>query len=317
MAAIEGLAKAQNESLADVEVGNLVLIEQIIEHTGSTNTSSSDDDSESGDGSSEDSDDDHSDSDEDISSDSESESGAVTPRAVGEQNNRTVIVDTEHAEHIENVSHLNLAFSGYQMLRTVEDGGHSDASRYPITVYLTVNAMKNEKGAVVDLSLVPLKYSAQADDSPETFQLYGNQCVPSFYTGGTAGQSSQSEEEFVNIRDLPGGDTLSFTVSPQGDPVRNVVLDDECPACDEGWLGCITQLAGMVKDYSIPSSLIGEPAVCPSCIGIDLMKEHQDLRAELEAFSHVSDFGAIVAFHGRLANRRHDLGYEFEQLDER
>jgi hypothetical protein len=47
------------------------------------------------------------------------------------------------------------------------------------------------------------------------------------------------------------------------------------------------------------------------------MKEHQNLRAELEAFSRISDFGAIVAFHGRLAARRRELDYEFEQFDER
>jgi hypothetical protein len=308
MAAIEGFTEAQNASLANVEVGNIVLVDQIFEHTDSGNDSGSDDNDESDDGSDEESDDDEqpdSDSD-DSSSESESESGAVTPRAIGEQNNHGMIVKSAPP-----------GFTGYQTLRSVDDGGHDDTGRHPITVYFVVKAVKNAKRAIEDLSLVPLKYSAQAGASTGTFQLYGNQCVPSFYTGGTAVQSSLFEGEFINIRDLPGSETLKFTVSPQGDHVRNVVLDDECPACDEGWLDGITQLAGMVKDYTIPSSQINEPTVCPSCIGIDLMKEHQDLRAELEAFSRISDFGAIVAFHGRLATRRRDLEYDFYQFDER
>jgi hypothetical protein len=205
----------------------------------------------------------------------------------------------------------------YRKLRATRDGDHDDTEEYLITVYLVVKVAKNAKRAVKDLALVPLKYSAKAATHPGTFQLYGNQCVPSLYTGGTAGQSSQSEKEFNSIRDLPGGETLEFTVSPQGDLVRSVVLEDECPACNDGWLNCITELDGMVKDYTIPSSLPNEPTICPSCIGIELMKEHQDLRAELEAFSRISDFGAIVAFHGRLAARRRELGYEFEQFDER
>lgn len=325
MAAIKGFTEAQNASLANAEVGNLILIHQITEQSANEDDSSSDDDNEDDDGSNEgDDDDEHSDSDDEESgSESESESGAVTPRAVGSQDDHAENVDTEHAEHIEDVSRVDSAsafVTGYRALRNVDGGNkgdQSDTKHHPVTVYLLIKVAKNAKGAINDLSLVPLRYSAQADTSPGTFQIYGKQCVPSFYTGGTAGQASQSEEEFISIHDLPGGETLRFTVSPQGDLVRSVVFDDECPACDEGWLDCITQLAGMVKDYTIITTKINEPAVCPSCIGIDLMKEHQTLRAELENFNHVSDFGAIHAFHGRLATRRRELDYEFYQFDER
>jgi len=322
MADIKSFTEAQNASLAQVEVGNLILIDQAIANADEESDSGSDDDSENDGASDEDDEDEeHSDSDEeDSSSESESESGAVTPRAVAVQDNPTVIVDTEHAEHIENVSRVDSAspdINEYRTLRAVKESDNDGTEQHAITVYLVVKVAKNAKGAVDDISLVPLKYSSKGDASPNTFQLYGKQCVPSFYTGGTANQSSQSEKESIGIRDLPGGETLKFTVSPQGDHVRKVVLDGECPACDDGWLDCITQLAGMVKDYTIPSSLPNEPAVCPSCIGIDLMKEHQDLRAELEAFSRVANFETIHTFHGRLTVRRRELRYGFEQFDER
>lgn len=308
MAAIKGFTEAQNACLAHVEVGNLILVDQIIEESDDEeNDSDSDGQNESDGDSNEDNDEEEQpDSDDgDSSSESDPESGA----------------DTEHAEHIEDVSRVDSAAPDiieYRTLRAAKGSKHDDTEEHLVTVYLVVKVTKNAKGVVKDLSLVPLKYSDKADVSPGTFQLYGIQCVPSFYTGGTADKTSQLEKEFISIRDLPGGETLKFTASPQGDHVRNVVLEGECPACHgEGWLDCITQLEGMVKDYTIPSSLPNEPTVCPSCISIELMKEHQDLRAELEAFSRISDFGAIVAFHGRLAARRRELDYEFYQFDER
>jgi len=308
MAAIKGFTEAQNACLAQVEVGNLILIDQTTESSDDEESDSDPDgENESEDDSNEDGDDEEqpNSDDEDSGSESDPESGA----------------DTEHAEHIEDVSRVDSASPDiieYRTLKAAKGSDHNDTEEHLITVYLVVKATKNAKGAVKDLSLVPLKYSNKADVSAGTFQLYGRQCVPSFYTGGTADKTSQLEKEFISIRELPGGESLRFTASPQGDHVRNVVLEGECPACDgEGWLDCITQLEGMVKDYTIPSSLPNEPTVCPSCIGIELMKEHQDLRAELEAFSRISDFGAVVAFHGRLAARRRELDYEFYQFDER
>jgi hypothetical protein len=312
MAAIKGFTEAQNASLARVEVGNLILVDQEIEQSDDGSKSDSDGENESDDGSDEDDGEEEKErsDDENSSSEGESESDVVTPRAV----------ETDHAEDIEEVSRVDSTYTDiieYRKLRATKDGDHDDTEEHLITVYLVVKVAKNANRAIKDLALVPLKYSAKADTRPGTFQLYGKQCVPSLYTGGTAGQSSQSEKEFISIRDLPGGETLEFTVSPQGDLVRSVVLGDECPAYDDGSLDGITELDGMVKDYTIPSSLPNEPTICPSCIGIELMKEHQDLRAELEAFSRISDFGAIVAFHGRLAARRRELDYEFEQFDER
>lgn len=286
MAAIKGFTEAQNASLARVEVGNLILVDQEVEQSDEENDSNSEGDNESDDGSNEDGDEEEEEDsdDEDSNSESESESGAVTPQAIGAQDSHPVSVGTDHAEHIEDVSRLVAASPDdiieYRTLRAAKDSDHDDTEEHLITVYLVVKVTKNVKGAIKDLSLVPLKYSSKADVSPGTFQLYGKQCVPSFYTGGTTAQSSQLGKEFISIRDLPGGETLELTVSPEGDLVRSVVLEDECPACDDGWLDCITQLDGMVKDYTIPSSLPNEPTVCPSCIGIELMNEHQDLRAD-------------------------------------
>lgn len=48
-----------------------------------------------------------------------------------------------------------------------------------------------------------------------------------------------------------------------------------------------------------------------------MTKEHQNLRAELEALLHVSDFGAVHAFEDRLAVRRRQLGFRYEQFDGR
>lgn len=324
MAAIKGLTEAQNNSLTTVEVGNLVLVDQVIPYSEDEDEDeedpSSDSDEDSDDSGSSDSEDDSSDSDGEVAS------GAQTPRAPQVQATTPGIVDPDHAEHdhaehIEDADHADLSvptdMEDYRTLDIVEDGQRveGNAEFHPVTVYLVVKISKDADGTIQDLSLVPLKYSSQCDDSAGTFQLYGKQCVPS--SAGKIDQSSQLGNEHISICDLPGGETLKFTISPDGDHVRCVVFDHECPACDQGWLPCITELNGMVKDYTIPSAQIGEPAVCPSCIGIDLMKEHQELRAELEAFQHVSDFGAIHAFHGRLVLRRRELEYDFEQFDER
>lgn len=85
--------------------------------------------------------------------------------------------------------------------------------------------------------------------------------------------------------------------------------------CQDGWLASIADLQAVATDYTVPTSLPHEP-VCPTCIGADLMKEHQSLRAEVEAFTFV-DLGRVVEFTGRLNVRRTALGYEFKQLDER
>lgn len=315
MAAIKGLTDDQNASLASVEVGDLVLVHQIITRT----RAESDSDSDSNDDN-DDSDDDEDDSssenedEDDESSDSEdqsSDSDSATPRPAE--------VATDHAEHIEDMDRPNATSINniaYRGLRT-DATDRSSETDLPVTVYLILAVAKSSKGTIKDISLATLRYGMQADADVASFHLYGKECVASSRASHLADTSSHFDQS-TKICDLPGGETLRFTVSPSGDIVRRIVMNHECPAgCDQGWLPCITQLSGMVKDYSIPSSQTNEPAVCPSCIGIDLMKEHQDLRAELEAFLRVSDIGIILTFHSRLMVRRRELGYDFEQFDER
>jgi hypothetical protein len=328
MAAFEGFTKEQNDSLATVEVGNLILIKQMVPHSHPDTDEVSDDDDSNEDSDEDDDEDGDEDGEEDSDGDesgaensgseSEVDSGAVTPRA----NEAAVTPDQAIARFHAAIDagSASTGIAGPFTLMTIQDGHvvHADERNRPLTVYLVVKIAKGAKGAIQDLSLVPLKYSTQAGTSAGTFHLYGKECVPSFFSAGKVDQPSQVGDEYISIHDLPSPDTLVFNVSPDGDTVREAVFSGECLACDgEGWVRCITQLSGMVKDYTIPSSEVNEAAVCPSCIGIDLMKEHQDLRAELEAFYRVSDFGATHQFQGRLNVRRRELGYEFEQFDER
>jgi hypothetical protein len=324
MAAIEGFSKEQNDSLATVEVGNLVLIDQLVPDSYLDNDEDSDDDSDEDSGedgeedSDEDSDDDGVENSGSESEESEVESGAVTPRADQVPVTTSQAIDRFHAAR--DAGSASTGIAGPFTLMTVHDGHvmRGDERNRPPTVYLIVKVAKGAKGIIQDLSLVPLKYSTQAGTSAGTYHLYGKECVPSFFSAGKVDQPSQVGDEYISIRDLPSLDSLVFNVSPDGDTVREAVLNGECLACDgKGWVPCITQLSGMVKDYTIPTSEVNEAAVCPSCIGIDLMKEHQDLRAELEAFHRVSDFGAIHQFQGRLNFRRRELHYDFEQFDER
>jgi hypothetical protein len=329
MAAIEGFSKEQNDTLATVEVGNLILINQLVPASYLDNDEDSDDDSDE-DGEEDGEEDSHEDSEENSEEDSDNdgaessgsesevESGAVTSGVDQVLDTPSQAIDRFHAARDAGLASTGIA--GPFTLMTIQDGHvvKSDERNRPLTVYLVVKVAKGAKGIIEDLSLVPLKYSTQAGTSAGTFHLYGKECVPSFFSAGKVDQPSQVGDEYISILDLPSVDSLVFNVSPDGDDVRRAVLNGECLACDgEGWVPCITQLSGMVKDYTIPTSEINEAAVCPSCIGINLMKEHQDLRAELEAFHRVSDFGAIHQFQGRLNTRRRVLHYDFEQFDER
>lgn len=314
MAAIKGLTEDQNASLASVEVGDLILVNQIIPRATQTDNESgleSNDDNDSDAAENGDSEDD--DEDEEDSEDESSDFDSATPRPGETQTSSATAVATEHAEHIEDVDDD----VEYRALRA-DASKRSSVTDWPVTVYMVLRVAKTSKGAIKDIFIASLKYGMQADASALSFHLYGKECVASSRASSAANKPSREDlDQAIKICNLPGGESLTFTVSPSGDLVRRVIMDRECPACDQGWLPCITELSGMVKDYNIPTTRTNEPVVCPSCVGIDLMKEHQDLRAELEAFHRVSDIGNILDFHTRLMVRHRELRYGFEQFDER
>lgn len=83
--------------------------------------------------------------------------------------------------------------------------------------------------------------------------MYGDQCVPSLDSVGTLDKSSVGNE-IISIGDITGGDTVHFTASPKGDELCRVMFGGQFHACKEGWLSCISELDGIVKDYAIPAS---------------------------------------------------------------
>lgn len=296
---------------------------------GSESGSDGDDDHDHGE-EEEDDDDDHQHSDsgeEDSDSASEHGSDSATLRSPDTQVVSNVdsgnISGQHHAEHVEDVSQTASEAAEEQTQGTEgEQHATDDLPIFPLTLFLVSNVVKDSSGSLQDLRLTPLAYTVKPDATIFSFQLYGNQFVanvPTAYASKKDSMTSLNSDKLsTSILDLPTLRYLLFAIPPDADYIRRTQFRGRCPAnCHSGWLSSITQLHGMVKDYTVPSALPNEPAVCPACIGIDLMKAHQDLRAELETFSHIADMGRIVEFYFNLAPRRAELGYEFNQFDER
>jgi hypothetical protein len=187
------------------------------------------------------------------------------------------------------------------------------------------HVIKDFSGTITDIHILGLEYKARPDQTTRSYQLYGSQCVANLPSGPitpssgfAAGHESKLYTRGIRLSLFQNMPEMSFTVAPTGDRVREHLHRGVCPAgCNQGFLASIDELHGMVKDYTVPTSKTDTRAVCPVCVSVDLMKEHQVFLAELENFLQVADFDSLLDFHGRLAPRRAQLGYGYEQFDER
>jgi hypothetical protein len=337
MASIQGLTQAQNAALANVSVGSLILLYHPSNPLSVSDSESEDDEGAEGDeedeedGEEEDDDDDDEDEDDgegrDEYDDTEGELQDFSPIGSGRPTGELVrsmtndLLDTDRAEHIEDVS-----------LSPVAKGSNEDNSKAPNpllvvarNVSLVTHVIKDSSGNITDIHILGLEYKARPDQTTRSYQLYGNQCVANLPSGPVkpasgfaAGHESKLYMRGIRLSLFQNMSEMSFTVAPTGDRVRQHLHSGVCPAgCDEGWLASIDELHGMVKDYTVPTSKTDARAVCPVCVGVDLMKEHQGYCAKLENFLQVADFTSLLDFHGCLAPRRAQLGYGYEQFDER
>ena len=329
MASIKGLTKAQNVALANVTAGTLILLHQPppTYHPAHVSESESEDDKDSEGDEGDEGDEEDEDDDEDEGGDGEvafqgfepahqdvPEPASTGPAIVPVARTTINLTDVDRAQHIEDASLFQPVASGSaeydqhtrRVLRTV---AHS--------VTMVTRVTKDLDGRITEVYIIFLEYSAQPDDSTRSYQLYGNQCVANMPepAAGSAPSTSTVECPVSIFDNMP---EVAFTVTPDAGHIRATLHDGACPAgCDEGFLASIDELHGMVKDYTVPTSKTDVHAICPACVGTDLMKEHQALRAELENFLQVASFESVLEFYSRLAPRRQALGYAFEQFDER
>lgn len=188
-------------------------------------------------------------------------------------------------------------------------------------LYLVTGTSHDETGAALeDISLVELSYDLLHADE-HTFQLFGTEIshIASKDCTHALDSECQSRKSFKQLAQNDGLQSHTIRLNPSGDYVRPIVQPNSlCPAnCDEGWLESRESLADHVSAdvYTSPATHPHQP-VCPVCLGLDLLKDHQALRATFEATYQV-DFGALVEFIGRLNVRRAQVGHGFYQLDER
>ncbi|KAM0716257.1 hypothetical protein Q7P37_007702 [Cladosporium fusiforme] len=344
------LGEEERAAFADLNVGDLLLVRTGPGHRGGDDDDGdgnddeerSDSESSDAEGSDEEVDsvvgasDEQGDNQDGEDAESEAESdGVQTPQAAAVDVSASTapeLVNEEHALHIENVDDANepSANDDQEANEARDQSDGSDLAYYPPTMFVVCKVVKNSEGEVEKICTVSVDYSAHpsAQDDDGTYQLYGKQCVANMSTAHlsklaaeaakSAEVSHSSDSEAANPRSLMrrSANTI-YTARPDADEVRRILFNYDCPVnCNDGWLS-IDKLRGMVKDYTVPTAATNVAAVCPSCIGIDIMKEHQQLRADLEAFQHVGNFTSIIDFYARLNPRRRELEYDFNQFDER
>jgi hypothetical protein len=331
MAAIQGLTDAQNAALADVSVGSLILL--CPAQVPVVDSESEDDDD--GEGDEEDDEDDnegedegedgHEDEDEDEGGDGNEDEDEDEDEDDGgneEEGVEPAHQDGDLGEHIE-VASLSgsVANDNNEILSDVRE----DAELHNMS--LVTGVTKDLDGVITNVDIVGLEYSARPNNRTRSYQIYGNQCVANLppdskpaklRTGYASGFDFMLCTKGLSLNTFGHMPEQIFTVAPTGDDVRRLMHLGECPAgCDEGFLASVDELHGMVKDYTVLTSNADMHAVCPACVGIDLMKEHQGFRAEIENFLQVANLEAVLDFYGRLNLRRAQLGYPFQQFDER
>ncbi|KAK4561554.1 hypothetical protein LTR86_004233 [Recurvomyces mirabilis] len=200
-------------------------------------------------------------------------------------------------------------------------------------VFYVKELAEDTTGAIKDLVLVQCSF-APDPTTPSTggrFTTYGDEIVylPLDNAAGPeeenddGGNALAPEHEPIMLQDLAQDFDLStYTISlnPPASFMRSKTGHGhgQCWAnCNEGWLHCLSCLSSILPAsiYSTAATQPHRPA-CPACMGLNLLKEQQALRVQLEAFLTV-DFGATVEFLGRFNVHAQSIGYDFWQYDER
>ncbi|EME84430.1 uncharacterized protein MYCFIDRAFT_195481 [Pseudocercospora fijiensis CIRAD86] len=303
MANIQAFTERQNAALANVQVGDLVFVQKVVQPQ-------YDDEF--------DQDDDYDDHDSEGEEQNEEDDNATEGDADDEIRSEDDQPEFESEESSESED------------SSVDTGNTSSTSivqAFLPTMYIVSAVTKTSDGTIEDLRMAPVTFAEKADgaDGEHVFHIYGKE-VLTHHSNSCACQGAKS------IREIAVDDHFVFWATPNGDYVRRFIATNpsrRCIAnCRDGWLNDVQELDGMIKDYDVPllsweGALPGYfmKPICPVCVGADLTKEQQDTQLMLLNIgpANAQDLmGAIVEFMGRLNPRRtHELGYRFEQFDER
>ncbi|KAM3416949.1 hypothetical protein BST61_g8536 [Cercospora zeina] len=290
MAAIEGLTEAQNADLQGVNVGDLLFVEEIeaflyipvgvVEYE----------------------------SDEERDSNEEEDEGEG---------------DSDHDENSSSVSDDDGSTSNDGSNSTVDDDETTSLAETSKPTMYIIRTITKLADNIVGMSVTPLTFSEKvgAQYGNHKYHILGDRCEANHTCDGMCSLAT-CIKEVTSIHSV-------FAINPSGDFVRSIIKSPlPCLAtCRSGYLDSISCLQDMVKDY-VPEMLTYEqnnagvtPAflekpLCPVCIGPDLLKEQQGLQYDL-LVRHDMNFNAILDYHGRAAERRSRIGYQFVQFDER
>ena len=290
MAAIDGLTEDQCEDLARAQVGDLILIErhpkdaEYDELESVSEAEAEDEENENA-----------MDSDDGESEDVAGGSGDdADDEATDDEANDDVDADVEDAEETP-----------------VGDNGDSDAIS-PTVLCVVQHITVGEDNTVTDIVVCVLPYhSAPAQVDGTGYHVYGRDVQINTKYVAAMDETSRPITGLVSDEDFE----YELILKPSGDDVRDIVFQGVCPAgCRRGWVRSQEEMHGMVTETI--TTLAAHSPVCPVCMGKALMQEYQSLREMLEVY-HSVDVGLIVEFFGRLNPRRRQLGYAFEQFDER
>lgn len=312
MAGITELSELQRAALQGIQIGDLIYVEKVFVPV------------YNGDG--------EGDEDNEDDSDSESEGGEgaedSTEQAAGDESH-----DGENEQNQgddeDSISQSGNESSDRSVANASSHTSLSDISATPPRVYAVSHITTDTNDSIVDLQLSHLQYShkTSADATGHTYQIYGKKVVHQHPP--TCGKDCPNTSRII---DIATDETFRLTVRPTGDVVRytdptfrTANPHTRCiTGCINGYLQSMQDLVDMIADYDPPVLSTGvsvpawlQPTVCPVCIGDELCKKQQELQATF-LLTAVPDVGAIVEFLGDLNQRRRfELGYSFQQFDER
>ncbi|KAK3683215.1 hypothetical protein LTR37_020457 [Vermiconidia calcicola] len=345
MATIEGLTEELCQSLAGVEVGDLLLIDSYLKAEASyvdESESESDMDSapdqdrgddvvmsgddEGGAGPTSDGSVEHVEVAvvEIVATDTEDDGGEGNDGGAAVANNAAGAETNGSAEHVEHAGGEEQGEQGEHG----DDGDNDEDEREledeqsepevsqnePAALYTVEHITKDDEGRITDISLCLLNYQPKLSEADGSgYHIYGAILVESFVSS----EEDQHDNGTFSIKDvISDTETKDYTItrSPDGDMVRNLVFHRRCPAdCEEGWLVTREEAQAMVPDTL--ATLLPHAPVCPACMGKTLMQEYHGLRQMLDA--QYVDFTLVTDFYFRLNPRRTMLSYPFRRLDER
>lgn len=294
---IECLSEVQKQALAGVKVGDFIQFQKTYAPANNNPRDAADDDDEW--------------SDEEGDEDVEEEDEAATSAQGSDENDESDEEESnEDAEENEDTE------------PTSDDSNGADMEVIANSTLFYVRTVHHDSAnAVTSLDIIELVYAlSPSTGAPHhSFQILGISIMHADTHSddcdcGQPGTIKQLDEQYdlstYTIRLNPSGDDMRYAIRRQGHGL--------CPAnCDDGWLDSLQELADVLDPAIYATAATREHSpVCPVCIGLDILKEQQDLRTTLEAFSMVQ-FDACHDWHARLNPRRVALGYEFYEYDER